>query len=41
MKKTATSASKRAGSLKFNLTYDQVLALSLTKAPAWDAHGKV
>ncbi|MBV6807464.1 integrase arm-type DNA-binding domain-containing protein [Xanthomonas euvesicatoria] len=41
MTKTATSASKRAGSLKFNLTYNQVLALSLTKAPAWDAQGKV
>lgn len=35
------AASKRAGSLKFSLTYAQVLSLSVTKAPALDAQGKV
>lgn len=35
------ASSKRAGSLKFSLTYAQVLSLSVTKAPALDAQGKV
>lgn len=35
------ASSNRSGSLKFSLTYAQVLALSVNKGPALDAQGKV
>ncbi|UKE46274.1 integrase [Xanthomonas translucens pv. cerealis] len=37
----SSASIKRASSLKFSLTYAQVLSLSVTKAPALDAQGKV
>lgn len=35
------ASSKKSGSLKFSLTYAQVLGLSIAKGPALDAQGKV